>query len=98
MRFVARFVDRPDRLEIRKQLLAAHLEWLDAHRSIVLVAGSLRPDPDAAPVGALWIVEAGSKAEIEELLEGDPFWRNGLRQSCEILLWSKAFPDREAAV
>jgi len=98
MLFVVRFTDNQQRLATRKQFLPAHLEWLEAHKKNVLVPGSLRPEPDAAPVGACWIVEAQDKKEVERLLQSDPFWVQGLRQSCEIMHWFKAFPDRQVPV
>lgn len=98
MLFIVRFTDKPDRLAIRKEFLPAHLEWLKKHEKIVRVAGSLRPEADAAPVGAAWIVEAKDRKEIETLLESDPFWVHGLRQSVEILHWFKAFPEAKVAV
>lgn len=45
----------PEKLETRTQLLASHVEWLDEHRDTIVVAGSLRQDEDANPVGGLWI-------------------------------------------
>jgi uncharacterized protein len=98
MLFIVRFTDNPERLAIRKEYLPAHLEWLKEHGDIVRVAGSLRPETDAAPVGAVWIVEANDKKEIEALLLSDPFWAEGLRQSVEILHWFKAFPDNQVAI
>ncbi len=98
MYFVVRFKDKPESLDIRQRFLADHLQWLDQHQSAVLVAGSLRAGPEAAPEGALWVVEAESRAAVEELFQTDPFWAQGLRQSYEILLWSKAFPERRVPV
>jgi uncharacterized protein len=98
MLFIVRFTDRPERLALRKELLPAHLQWLEEHQSVVLVAGALRPEPEAAPVGAVWIVEAASRAEVEALLETDPFWAQGLRQGFEIFHWFKAFPERKVPV
>src|SRR5262245_61319965 len=98
MLFIVRFTDNPARLSVRKEQMAAHLEWLDNNRDTVLVAGSLRPSEDEPPVGALWIVEALSKAAAAHLVERDPFWVHGLRQTYEILHWSKAFSDRQVPV
>ena len=98
MLFVVRFTDKPGTLPLRQQFLPAHVEWLDEQKSTILVAGSVRPEPDAAPVGGVWIVEAESKAAIETLLKSDPFWLNGIRQGYEILHWHKAFPDRKVPV
>jgi uncharacterized protein len=62
------------------------------------VPGSLREQPDGSPVGAFWVAEADSKADLEALLKQDPFWTEGLRQSYEILHWIKAFPERKVPV
>jgi hypothetical protein len=96
--YVVRFTDKPDQLAVRKQFLPAHIEWLDKHKSIVLVPGSLRPEPGHDAVGGLWIVEAPDKKQIESLIHTDPFWVQGLRQDFEILHWSKAFPERRVPV
>ena len=98
MLYVVRFTDRPDRLATRKEFLAAHIAWLDQHKDMILVAGSLRPEPGQDPVGGLWIVDAPDRQAIETLLLTDPFWVQGLRNTCEILYWSKAFPDRRVPV
>ena len=96
MLFVIRFVDKPKMRAVRERYLDAHLSWLAERRQSIPVAGSLREDPDADPIGAWWVVEAGSRAEVEELIKSDPFWMNGLRESIEILHWSKAFPDQQS--
>ena len=98
MLFVVRFTDKPDGLDLRKSLLHAHLDWLHKHHTLVLVAGSLREEPGAPPVGACWIVEAASKAEVQSIFASDPFWTGGLRSGVEILHWSKAFPDRQTSL
>jgi len=56
----------------------------------VLVAGSLRIEPQATPKGGLWIVEAESKASVIQITATDPFYACELRQSVEGLYWSKA--------
>ncbi|MCV2357024.1 YciI family protein [Paucibacter sp. B2R-40] len=98
MLFAIRFVDKADSLPLRQQRMAAHIAWLDQEREHVLVGGSLRHSPEQAPVGGLWVVEAQSKAAAEALLKQDPFYSAGLRESWEILHWSKAFEDRKVPV
>lgn len=93
-----RFADNPEHFSIREQFLSAHLQWLEQHQRSILVAGSVRSEMDASPVGGVWIVEAGSKAEVESLFLTDPFWLKGLRQSVEVLHWSKAHPNRKVPV
>ena len=96
--YVVRFADKPNSAAKRKELLPAHLEWLDKNKDMILVAGSLRPEHDEDPVGGLWVVEAKDKKTIEALFQTDPFWVNDLRQKYEILYWSKAFPERRVPI
>jgi len=97
MLFIVRFTDKPNMLALRQSLLTAHVLWLDQHQATILAAGSLRREPGETPVGSCWIVEAKDNAEIETLLRADPFWVGGLRQSHEVLHWSKAF-DRKVPI
>ena len=90
MLYAVRFHDRPDRADVRRDQMQAHLAWLDAHRDQVLVAGSLRTEPGTHPVGGLWIVEAEDSAAVDALLRNDPFFVHGLRERHEIHFWSKA--------
>jgi uncharacterized protein YciI len=94
MLFLIRFTDKPGTLAQRQALLQAHCDWLAERRDTVLVAGSLRTEPSAAPVGGAWVVEVPSKADAEAVYLGDPFWTAGLRQNVEVLHWSKALPER----
>ncbi len=98
MLFVIRFIDRAGQQAVRQQYLQDHIDWLDQRRDRILVAGSLREDPDETPLGALWVVEAETREAASALFETDPFWVNGLRDSFEILHWSKAFPDERVPV
>lgn len=98
MLFIVRFTDKPESLPLRQEFLHSHLQWLERHQTTILVAGSLRPEPSAAPVGACWVVEAQSASEVEALFQTDPFWVRGLRAGYEILHWSKAFPERRVPV
>ena len=98
MLFILRFTNKPERAADVLRYYPAHVEWLKEHESVILVPGALRSEPDAPPVGGLWIVRAETKAEVETLFRTDPFWVQGLRQSYEILYWSKAFPDKTVPV
>lgn len=96
MLFAVRFYDRPDRLDVRRRWLNAHLEWLRAHSDVILVGGSLRLDPESDAIGALWVVQCDSNSVIEALLRTDPFWLHGLRERYEIHSWHKAFAEQTA--
>lgn len=96
MLFTVRFYDRPEQLDVRKNFLNEHLEWLRAHNEVILVGGSLRQELESDAIGALWIVQCDSKSFIEDLLRTDPFWVHGLRAKYEIHSWHKAFPELTA--
>lgn len=96
MLFAVRFHDKPERLHVRRRWLNAHLEWLRVHSDVILVGGSLRPDPESDAIGALWVVQCDSKSVIEDLLRTDPFWLHGLREKYEIHSWHKAFAEQTA--
>jgi hypothetical protein len=98
MLFILRFTNNPDRLGLVSQYYPAHVEWLKERESVILVPGALRSEPDAPPIGGLWIVRADSKDDVEALFRTDPFWVQGLRQSYEILYWFKAFPEKAVPV
>ncbi|MBB3005472.1 YciI family protein [Cupriavidus alkaliphilus] len=93
MIFAVRFHDKPDQLTLRNALLQAHLDWLALHRDAILIAGSLREAPNQGAVGGLWIVRAGDRAEVETLVQTDPFWTQGLRDRVEIHSWHRAFDE-----
>jgi uncharacterized protein YciI len=98
MLFAVIFTDKPGFGELRAANLQAHIEWLEKHKAVIPVGGSLRTAPGETPKGGLWIAEAASKNEIEELLKTDPFFVAGLRQSYEVLHWSKANAERKVLV
>ncbi len=90
MLFAVIFIDRPGQGALRAEHLQAHIDWVAAHADTVRVAGSLRVEPGEVPKGGLRIVEAESKEAVHLLMQTDPFWTCGLRQSVEVLHWSKA--------
>jgi uncharacterized protein YciI len=93
MLFAVLFEDNPD-LEVdpRARLMPAHLDFLERNAPNIKAAGPLKDDAGAA-AGGLWLVEAGSAAEVQALVEDDPFWPSGLRKSVRILAWTQVFAE-----
>ena len=98
MLFAVLFTDKPGLGDVRAQHLQAHIEWLELNKDVSPVAGSLRQELGQVPKGGLWIAEASSKIQLDELLKTDPFYIAGLRQSYEILHWSKANEERKEMI
>ena len=85
--FLLRFTDKPDSLAIRKQHMAEHVAWLDAHAEAVIVAGTMRVAETDPPLAAIWIVRAETAEAVLALSDSDPFWVNGLRATREVFLY-----------
>ena len=98
MLFAVIFNDKPYHGEIRAANLRAHIEWLEQNKDVIPIGGSLRHELDEIPKGGLWIAKAESKARLEDLLNTDPFFISGLRESYEILHWSKANAERKVLI
>lgn len=94
MLFAVIFTDKAGYGEVRAANLQAHIEWLEKNKGVVPVGGSLRAEEGDVPKGGLWIAQADSKAQIEELIMSDPFFIAGLRERYEVLHWSKANAQR----
>jgi uncharacterized protein YciI len=98
MLFAIIFTDIADHAQVRTAELQAHIEWLEQNKEVIPVAGSLRHEIAGTPKGGLWIAEAESKLQLEELLKTDPFFIAGLRESYEILYWVKANAQRKVSL
>lgn len=94
MLFAVLFTDKPGHGALRAEHLQAHIDWVAEHQDTVLVAGSLRVEPGEVPKGGLWVVEAPSRQAVLDLMQSDPFYVFGLRQSVEVLHWSKALEKK----
>jgi uncharacterized protein YciI len=98
MLFAIIFTDKLGYGEVRAANLQAHIEWLEKNKELVPVGGSLRHEMAEAPIGGLWIAEAETKAQLEELIRTDPFYIAGLRESYDILHWSKSNVQRKMLI
>ena len=98
MRWAVIFKDTEEMLGIRAQrdLRDGHVAYAKAHPEL-LIGGGLKPDADGDFCGALWIVEAASKADVIALVEQDPFYVPEYR-SFEIYTWGKLLEDQQAVL
>jgi uncharacterized protein YciI len=93
-RWVVTFRDQPEMLKIRsdKARRDAHVSYAKAHPEL-LIGGGLKPDIEADFCGALWVVEAGNRHEVENLIAADPFYVAQYRKY-EIFTWGKILEDQ----
>ena len=95
-RWVVIFQDMPEMLDIRakQDLRDAHVAYVKGHPEL-LIGGGLKLDTDADFCGALWVVEAERKTEVEQLVSEDPFYFPEHR-TFEIFTWGKILEDQTA--
>lgn len=77
-----------DVLEKRAPYRQAHLDGLKAQkeRGILVTIG---PTADVTKVFGIYDVD--SEAAVRELIEGDPYWQNGIWTEYEVKEWIQAF-------
>ncbi|MBT2551062.1 hypothetical protein J7I85_22685 [Arthrobacter sp. ISL-65] len=73
-----------------------HVEFLQEQfdNGRLVKSGPFGPDEDP---GALLIIEAASKADVEALMDQDPFYLNGLVEQRSIRQWNIVFGADAAA-
>lgn len=59
-------------------------------RDWIRLAGGLREAADVWYCGGLWIMEVESRDEAGRLVEGDPYFKLGLRKGYRLLVRGKA--------
>jgi uncharacterized protein YciI len=97
MLYMIRFTDHLEKLSLRLLHQREHTAWLNGHKDRILVVGGLREEPDGAPVGALWIVEAPTRLSVETLYKSDPYFLAGLRRSVDVLIWTRCWTTERVA-
>ncbi|MEO0329730.1 MAG: YciI family protein [Pseudomonadota bacterium] len=91
MKFVILFEDNQNAdPNIRKTYMPDHLTFLERHADEILSAGPLT-DSSENGHGGLWIAQAETVKDVEDLVQKDPFWPTGLRKSFKILKWKQVF-------
>lgn len=90
MRFVAIFHDAVDPAKVDPDINQNHFDYLRDNSATIVLAGGLRDDAQAPFCGALWIIEASSKAEAVKLVAQDPFTREGIWSRYSVFAWGKA--------
>ncbi len=75
-------------LEVRQPYRQAHLDGLKSQKeSGVLV--TIGPTTDTSKVFAIY--EAADEATVRQLVEADPYWKNGIWTEYEVKEWIQAF-------
>lgn len=84
MKYAVFFEDNPTSgMDVRKQHMAEHLQFLESNSGKVLAAGPLS-ETCGGQAGGLWVVEANEHSEVQQMIEDDLLWAVGLRKSVRL--------------
>jgi uncharacterized protein YciI len=87
----------PDFAEKREKGLQPHLDYLKSQTKILVLSGATTSDDGKEFVGSLLIVNAGSRAEAQAFVDGDPFTKAGMFNNVTITRMRKGQWNPEAA-
>ena len=93
MKYAVLFEDNDEFAHMRPKFMSDHLQFLADNSETIEAAGPMKDGRTQQPAGGLWIVEAENSEQVQSLVEADPFWPTGLRQSIQILEWTRVYVD-----
>ena len=76
--------DRPDGLAVREATREAHLEYLERHKDIVVLAGGTLAEDGTTRTGSAFIINVPSREAAEKFSADEPFRKAGLFQVVKI--------------
>jgi uncharacterized protein len=92
MLFAVTIEDKPGMAATRRSVRADHLDWLERHRAMLVIAGPIM-DAEGNSIGSVRVIEAPDRAAVEALTEGDPFARAGCFARVSINPYRVVFKD-----
>jgi uncharacterized protein YciI len=76
MLFAVTIEDKPGMAATRRAVRAAHLDWLERHRAMLVIAGPIM-DAQGQSIGSVRVIDAPDRAAVDALTDGDPFAQAG---------------------
>jgi len=89
--FIIETFDKPGHQHVRQATRAAHLEFLDQHKALLLACGAKLADDGTDLGGGLYVVALDSREEAQRFIESDPFHTAGLFARVTLTRWRKAY-------
>ena len=83
--------DKPGHGDLRAEVRAVHLDYLEANKDMLLAAGAVIEDDGSGGHGGIIILEVDDRAAAEAFIAGDPFTKAGLFESVTVTRWRKAY-------
>ena len=93
MLFAIFCTDNPDSADVRAANRPAHLDYIRAVASQVVVAGPTQSDDGQAVNGSLLVMEFADLATAQAFAANDPYNLAGLCESVVVRPWKQVFPE-----
>ena len=93
MPFMIETFDKPGHAPVREASRAAHLQYLESNKGLLLACGAKLDDDGGNASGGLYLVALESREAAEAFIEADPFWQAHLFERVNITRWRKAYLD-----
>jgi uncharacterized protein YciI len=84
MLYIIYQVDRPNSDAIRAAQRAAHFEYLEDHKDILVLGGAMLAEDGTTRLGSVLIINVPSLVEAERFSANEPFRQAGLFERVEI--------------
>lgn len=94
MHFIIHCLDAADAGDKRQANYADHRAYLAAAPVRIVVSGPLVADDGETMIGSCLLVEADSRAEVEDFNRGDPFNQQGVWETVSIHAFLKRVDNR----
>jgi len=95
MPYIIETFDKPGHQAVRQQHRAAHLEFLETNKHLLLACGAKLRDDGQDAGGGLYVVDLDTREAAEAFIAADPFSLAGLFERVAITRWRKAYVDRQ---
>lgn len=92
MLFAVTIEDKPGMGATRRAVRQAHLDWLEKHKAMLVIAGPIM-DAQGNSIGSVRVIDAPDRAAVDALTEGDPFARAGCFARVSINPYRIVFKD-----
>jgi uncharacterized protein YciI len=91
MPFLIETFDKPESHHLRKQMSEAHLDFLDAHKQLLLASGEKRSDDSKRITGEVILLDVESRQDAAAFMAADPFIAADLFERVVILRWHPVY-------
>ena len=93
MPYVIMFFDDPGVADRKREIRPIHIEYVTANAHRIITSGGFFPDDDDFPNGGLVVLDVETRAEAEDYIQNDPFYKNGMFSTYTVKRWKKFIFD-----